>query len=196
MEQSPPTPESDWWARSVSGDGGAFAALFDRHSDRVFRHTYALLSDVQDAEDATAAVFFELWRKRATVRVINGSVLPWLLVTASNTARNLNRSRRRYQALLRSLPHGDSTGSAEEQAMLGLSVADTADPSIVSVLRGMPTVDYLLLTMTTIEDFSVSEAAEAAGISSSAARTRLSRAKARLREAIPHRRLPMAEETS
>ncbi|WP_396133584.1 RNA polymerase sigma factor [Arthrobacter sp. 1088] len=45
-----------------------------------------------DAEDATAAAFLELWRRREGVRLVDGSILPWLLVTTTNTARNLQRS--------------------------------------------------------------------------------------------------------
>lgn len=85
------------WSRALRGDGAALGGVFDLHADRVFRHVFAVLRDAHDAEDATAAAFLELWRRRAAVRVIEGSVLPWLLVTAANCARNLDRSRRRYR---------------------------------------------------------------------------------------------------
>ena len=65
-----------------------------------------------DAEDVAASAFLELFRRRDDVRVVNGSVLPWLLVTASNLARNSARARRRYQEFLARLPHTRRAGVA------------------------------------------------------------------------------------
>gem|GEM_PF-6798990 len=41
-----------------------------------FRPAYGFLRNRPDAEDATAAAFLELWRKRTKVRLVNGSVQP------------------------------------------------------------------------------------------------------------------------
>lgn len=87
------------WSRSIKGDGEAFRALYIRHRDRIFRHAYRLSGDRQDAEDIMATAFLELWRRRAKVRVVEGSVLPWLLVTTTNTARNSGRAALRYRRL-------------------------------------------------------------------------------------------------
>lgn len=59
--------ETALWSRARSGDGRAFAALFDAHRDRAFRHALRLVASAHDAEDVVAAAFFELWRKRDTV---------------------------------------------------------------------------------------------------------------------------------
>lgn len=74
------------WSQVVNGDGDAFGVLFDRHHDRVWRHALKVLSVPHVAEDVTAVVFYEAWRRRADVRVVNDSILPWLLVTANNTS--------------------------------------------------------------------------------------------------------------
>jgi DNA-directed RNA polymerase specialized sigma24 family protein len=83
------------WTRARSNDGTAFAELFDRHRPRVYRRALSLLGDVHDAEDVTAAAFYELWRKRRTVPLVAGSVLPWLLVTAVNLGLGRRRRHRR-----------------------------------------------------------------------------------------------------
>jgi RNA polymerase sigma-70 factor (ECF subfamily) len=95
-----PALESDegLWRRSLDGDGEAFAFLFDRHRDRVFGHAFRLVQTRHDAEDVAASVFLELWRRRAEVRLVDGSVLPWLLVTTTNVGRNSARGTRRYRA--------------------------------------------------------------------------------------------------
>ena len=73
--------EQTSWTRALDGDGEGFATIFDSHRDRVYRHALWLTGNVHDAEDLTAGAFLELWRRRKSVRVVDGTVLPWLLVT-------------------------------------------------------------------------------------------------------------------
>src|SRR6186997_2780518 len=98
------------WVRVREGDPTALAALFDRHEARLFRHACRLLTAREDAKDAVTIAFFELWRKRATVRLVNGSPLPWMLNTVSYAARNLERSSRRYRALIGRASRPESLG--------------------------------------------------------------------------------------
>ncbi|GAA1800487.1 hypothetical protein GCM10009749_05440 [Agromyces neolithicus] len=128
--------EAELWSRALRGGGAALGAVFDQHNDRVFRHAYAVLRDVHDAEDATATAFLELSRRRTAVRV----------VTAANCARNVARSRRRYQTLLDSLPRGEHGESAETEAVAGLPVLDTIDGELGTQLRALARADYVLAT--------------------------------------------------
>src|SRR6476661_9649347 len=106
--------EDGLWSRSLQGDGGAFGALYDRHRDRVFRHAYRLSGNHHDAEDIMAAAFLELWRRRAKVRIVDGSIVPWLLVTTTNMARNSGRAALRYRRLLDSLPRRQESSSGSD----------------------------------------------------------------------------------
>ena len=112
-----PNEESTAWAASLKNDENAFAVVFDLHRDRVYHHALQMTASVHDAEDVVAAAFFELWRGRKSVRVVDGSVLPWLLVTATNLSRNLSRGVRRYRALIASLPRSTEMRSTEDVAM-------------------------------------------------------------------------------
>ena len=87
--------EQQAWASSLAGDGVAFGLIFDLHHQRVFRHVLRLTCDVHDSEDVVAAAFLELWRRRKDVPVVDGSVLPWLLVVANNLCLNRGRAMRR-----------------------------------------------------------------------------------------------------
>ena len=114
--------DSDLWSQVLAGDGSAFAELFVLHRDRVFCHSLRLVRTSHEAEDITAMVFLEAWRCRSSVRLVNGSVIGWLLVTATNVARNRIRSNLRYERLIRRLPraetapdHGDSVADAVDQ---------------------------------------------------------------------------------
>ncbi|MDA8295603.1 MAG: sigma factor [Actinomycetota bacterium] len=80
------------WAAAVDGNAEGFATVFDRTLDRVYWHALRLSGSRHDAEDLTAGAFLELWRRRRQVRLVEGSVLPWLLARpagARATARRL-----------------------------------------------------------------------------------------------------------
>ena len=171
------------WRRARDGDAQAFAAVFDLHRDRVYGQAVRLLDARSDAEDITASTFLELWRRRATVRVVNGSVLPWLLVTTANLARNTTRAQRRYRDFLARLPREPA---ATDPADLALASSDVGvDPRLRRELRSLPERDMALLVLVAYEDCAVADAAALLGMTPSAAKTRLHRARHRIREQLP-----------
>lgn len=176
--------EATLWSASLDHDDRAFGALFDLHRDRVFRHVLRLVEHRGEAEDVTAAAFFDLWRRRADVRVVEGSVLPWLLVTAGNLARNHGRKARRYQQVLRTLPRDpgsyDVTAVVEEQDDL-----DRRAAAVRHAFARLKPIDAQLLDLTTRAELPVQDAAAVLGISAGAARVRLHRARNRLRDLLP-----------
>jgi RNA polymerase sigma-70 factor (ECF subfamily) len=175
--------EAAAWADVLRHDGDAFVAIFDLHRDRVFHHALRITANAHDAEDVTAGAFLELWRRRKSVRVIDGSVLPWLLVTTTNLARNQTRGLRRYQALIASLPRAEVTRSAEDVALEGIEELRIAVQVREALSRLSPS-DAALINLTMFEHYSPAQAAAALGISDGAARTRLHRARARIAAAL------------
>lgn len=177
----------DWddaalWAASLDGDSRAFATLFARHRDRVFRSAARLTGSTADADDVAAAAFLELWRRRDRVRLVEGSVIPWLLVTVSNLARNHRRTRRRYRAVLDRLPTRDpDDGSGEILSRLDHRAGHS---ELSRALRSVSALDATLLVLTAVEGCTVAEAAAALGLSTSAANSRLSRSRTRLRSRL------------
>jgi RNA polymerase sigma-70 factor (ECF subfamily) len=167
------------WALARGGDAAAFGELFDRHRDRVFRSAVRSL-DVQEAEDAVAVTFLELWRRREAVRLVDGSLQPWLLATSHNVARNLARGRRRYRAFLARIPLDEAARSPED---ITLDEAEEFERrrAAAAVLAALPHADAELLTLVTIEELSVAEVAKLLGISTDAAKQRISRARRRAR---------------
>ncbi len=177
------TIESELWSRSLDGDSAAFGELFDRLENRVFRHAHRLIENRHDAEDVTATAFLELWRRRADVRVVNGSVLPWLLVTATNSARNARRSTRRYRALLDALPREADAADAESD-FLRAHPLDAMDHRLAVAMGSLNPADARLVSLVVLEGFTIAEAAGILGLTPSAAKTRLHRARLRLRAAV------------
>ncbi len=170
--------EQAHWDVARSGDGEAFAQIFDLHRNRVFRHALRLVDSVSDAEDAVAIAFMELWRRRDTVRLVNGSVLPWLLVTATHITRNIQRSSRRYRALLLRLPRTEVTTDVAQEFLL--TSVEGLDPRLVSELRFLGRVDQQLLSLVALEGYSMAETAELLELSLPAAKSRLRRIRQRL----------------
>ncbi|HEY5111726.1 MAG TPA: sigma-70 family RNA polymerase sigma factor [Acidimicrobiales bacterium] len=171
------------WAAVLGNDGDAFVAIFDKHRDRVFRHALRMTVNVHDAEDVTAGAFLELWRRQKSVRVVDGSVLPWLLVTTTNLARNLTRGLRRYRALIASLPRADVARSAEDVALEQMAEFEIA-AKVRDALTNLSPSDAALITLTMFEHYSPAQAAVALGITDGAARTRLHRVRSRMAAAL------------
>lgn len=159
--------EAEIWARAQAKDSLAYAELFDLHSARVYRRALGLLGNVHDAEDVTAAAFFELWRKHRSVRLVGGSVLPWLLVTVVNLARNHVRGVARYRTAISAIPRAEHT----------VDPADVVQTRIdgAAALAGLGRTDAALLVLTAVEGLTTAEAAAALGLRPGAARMRLSR---------------------
>lgn len=160
------------WGRVLTGDEAALAVLFDRHQARLFRHARRLLTAREDAKDAVTIAFFELWRKRESVRLVDGSPLPWLLNTVSHAARNLERSGRRYRALIARTPP-----AAPHEAPAG---AD--ETGVLAALKRLPAREQSVIVLTVLEGYPDRAAAETLGIPVGTVKSRLARAKAKLRE--------------
>jgi len=182
VETGETSEEGKLWAVARSGDPDAFGKVWDLHRRRVWVHACRLVDVRENAEDVTAIAFLELWRRRDDVRVVEGSILPWLLVTTTYVAQNVNRSRRRYRAVLQRLPREQSAPDPAEV----LSRYDPTgwDPELVAVLRRLERRDLQLVTLVVLEGIPVVEAAPLVGVSVTAARSRLARFRSRARGAL------------
>ena len=170
------------WIAVRDGDSAAFGLIWDRHRDRVFRHLLGAGAGVSDAEELAAVAFLELWRRRGSIRFVDGSVLPWLLVTASNVARNARRSRARYRAFLTRLPRPDQ-GIDTADVLLGRTDDGRSD-GLMRAMTSLGQMDRRLLMLTAVEGFTIGEASQVLGLSSAAGKMRLSRLRRRLRSSI------------
>ena len=166
------------WTRAIGGDGEAFGVVFDRHRARLSRHAAGLVQISADAEDVVAVAFLEAWRKRDSIRFVDGSMLPWLLRTATFTAANLTRASRRYRDALKRLPPAADHVDAIELE---------THSDVMSALKALPMTDQQILTLCVLEGLTTDQAAGVLRLKPGSVRTRLSRARSRLRRALdPH----------
>jgi RNA polymerase sigma factor (sigma-70 family) len=176
------TGEEGLWHRSLLGQADAFGTLYDRHRDRVFRHAYRLCGNHHDAEDIMAASFLELWRRRKQVRVVEGSILPWLLVTTTNMARNRARASLRYQRLLDSLPR--SQEASDPAADPYRKYQNQLDQDLTTALNTLTAEDLHLVSLIVFEERTIAAAAAVLNLTPAAAKSRMHRARQRLRAAL------------
>ncbi|THG33252.1 RNA polymerase sigma factor [Naasia lichenicola] len=169
------------WLEATSGTEASFAALFRRHQTRVFRKAYARVQDVADAEDIVAIVFLEAWRNRAKVRIVEGSILPWLLTVTTYVTLNTARSARRYRRLLHSVH--DSTKTADPTSAVDERIdRELMGASISRAMQSLSRNDQIVLELCLVEEMPLAAAAAVLDIPIGTVKSRLHRARERLQK--------------
>ncbi|WP_427164459.1 RNA polymerase sigma factor [Streptomyces sp. C1-1] len=171
--------------RVRNGDPDAFAELFDECARTVYNHAFRLTADWSAAEDVMSATFMEAWRRRASVEADGGSLRPWLLGIATNVARSQYRSNRRYR---NAAIAAAAANAAEEQ------VEDHAEETVgrlddrrriaatLAALSLLKRPEREVLTLCLCEGMEYAEAARVLGVPVGTVRSRLSRARGKLRK--------------
>ncbi|GGZ76762.1 RNA polymerase sigma factor [Streptomyces bluensis] len=167
-------------ARVRAGDPDAFAELFDQCAPAVHRLAARGTGDWGQAEDIVSLTFLEAWRLRQRVHPDGDALLPWLLGICVNVLRNQSRALRRHRnALARVALHDTVPDFADE--VVG-RIADveqlTAARSALDRLRRHEREVVMLCVWSGLDS---AAAAEALGVSPGTVRSRLSRARTRLR---------------
>jgi len=88
-----PPADAALLAASAGGDEAAFAALYDRHSARLFRYLLRLVGQREAAEDLLQEVFVAAWDGAARFRG-QASVVTWLFRIAHHRAVDWLRAQR------------------------------------------------------------------------------------------------------
>lgn len=171
------------WARSRAGDRDAFGELFERHAKAIYNYCFRRVGNWATAEELLSVVFLEAWRRRDT-KLPPDKVLPWLYGIATNVVRNQRRSERRFGAALRRIPRvepePDFAGSSDERLD-----DEWQAQGALELLRTLPKREQDVFVLCAVTRLSYEDAALALGLPIGTVRSRLSRARARLRELDP-----------
>jgi len=169
--------------RIRDGDPEAFGRLFDDHAQTVYRHALRVSGDRSVAEDVVSLTYLEAWRIRRRVRPDSDDLLPWLLAIATNVQRNVARAARRHRAALDRLPERGTTPDFAHEVVD--QMADNEQLRAVrSVLPRLRRTDREVFTLCVWSGLDYATTAEVLGIPVGTVRSRLSRARARLRELV------------
>lgn len=80
--------------RSQAGDDEAFAALFHKHKNLVFKTAYLMLGSASEAEDLLQDVFIEVYRSLRNYQPSKANFTTWLYRITVNDCLNHKRGRR------------------------------------------------------------------------------------------------------
>jgi len=176
-------PDGELVKATRSGSQEAFGALVARYKDAVFGVAYHRLGDFEEARDAAQEALVKAFTNLSKLRR-PAAFANWLCRIANGTA--LDRARRRKTEV-----------SLDESAHLPLeqpaSRAEDADVAreVREALDTLPDASRLAVILHYVNGYSHSEVAEFLGTTEGAVKTRVSRAKRRLREEMAG----MVEET-
>jgi RNA polymerase sigma factor (sigma-70 family) len=169
------TDELDLVAKAQVGDRDAFAQLYDRHVRAVYWQAYSVVRDRDAAEDITQDVFITAWRRIRAITPVDGSLLPWLLLTARYAAYNTSRrERRRTHSELGTDPMGSGGADTEVEAAQVRAEIDKA-------VSALSPVDQQLYALCVDGGATYEQAARELGVSHSVVRNRIHRLRTRLR---------------
>jgi RNA polymerase sigma-70 factor (ECF subfamily) len=179
----PAATEAGLLARAKAGDIAAFEQLSGAYADRLFMLLLRLLGDRGEAEDVAQEVMLRAWRGIAR---FNGrsSYFTWLYRIAVNEANRALAKQARRPASLQIGPQelrlpaspADDPARRAENSELRLALA--------GALAGLPPPLRTAIVLRDVEGFSTQEAAEIAGVSQAAFKSRLHQARLQVRAAV------------
>lgn len=170
-----------------AGNKEAFARLVDETSNRVYRVALQITGNALDAEDVLQETYLKAYRALPEFEG-RSSVTTWLHRIAVNEALMAIR-RRKPQAL--SVDEGSSEADAESDGMEIVDFCCLPEGELLSgearrfmdkAIQQLPANLRVVFVMRDLEGLSIQETAEALGLSENNVKTRLLRARLRLRQ--------------
>ena len=172
--------DADLWAR---GDEHAFGELYDRYAEAVWNHAYRLTASWSTAEDLTSATFLTAWRRRAEMTLVRDSALPWLFTVAGNLARSEFRRKARFSRLLLRVPRNDVQRDHADEVVSSLD-HEARLSQVLQAVERLPRAEREAVELVLLGELSAAEAAAALGVAEVSVRSRISRARTRLRKEL------------
>jgi RNA polymerase sigma-70 factor (ECF subfamily) len=164
-------------ARVLNGEAEAERALYERHVDRVYRLAWRLTGDEHLAEDVTQESFIRAFDRLAGFRG-ESSLATWLAAVTTSMAYNALRKVKRFRSReveMDGMPDFPSTGRQSEP-----DLRQRIGQAVEALPQGYRTV----FVMHDVEGYTHEEIGLALGIETGTSKAQLSRARARLREAL------------
>jgi RNA polymerase sigma factor (sigma-70 family) len=167
-------------------DPECFSLIVERHATSVFRYLASRV-DRSTSEDLLADVFETAFRARQRYDTRNDNALPWLLGIATNMLRHHRRSEMRHASMVRRVTqlHGRKNETPEATDAVATSAElDVEMQCVRRALAGLNDRHRQVLVLSAGLGLSYEDIALALGIRIGTVRSRLSRARQRLRELL------------
>jgi len=177
-----PLLEREWIESARRGDASAFEELVRHYQEIAFRTAYLVIGDADEARDAAQDGFVRAHAALGRFRE-GAEFRPWLLRIVANAARNRRRSASRRADLALRAFHDAASGDAAPSPEV-LLLADERRRELLAAINGLRVDDRLVIALRWFLDLSEEEMAAVLACPRGTVKSRLSRATARLREAI------------
>jgi len=172
-----------------AGDKAEFARLVETYSGVIYRLAARMLEDPQDAEDVLQETFLKAYRNLSTFDG-RSSLSTWLYRIATNEALMFLRRRKHTTVSIDEPLEGDE--QEQEPAQIvdwccmpeGELMSSEARAYMNKAVEGLSPALRAVFLLRDIEGLSTQETGEVLNLSEMAVKTRLSRARLRLRELL------------
>lgn len=175
MTIRPDTPDAELVRRAVQGDHDAFARVVRRHQNAMYRYGLAMGLERDLALDLLQDTFVKAWERLAQCRD-RERVRAWLFRIFRNAVLDWRRDVRRAEVPMDTVAEPADPADWPERQALG--------DAIGAALAGLPEILREAFLLRYEADHSYEEIAAIAGISLSAAKMRVARAREALRDAL------------
>jgi RNA polymerase sigma-70 factor (ECF subfamily) len=164
-----PSDESEDYLvqQAVKRDRAAFAALYDRCVDQVYRHVKYRVSNQADAEDITQEAFVKAWKAIDKYRKTGAPFVVWLITIAGNLVADHYRGRQKI-VITDEVPENDSGNQVSDPE--GLAEANFNNVLIKEAILKLEGDKQKVILMHFIDGFSYGEIAKALNKSEGAVR--------------------------
>ncbi|MGW4228452.1 RNA polymerase sigma factor [Streptomyces sp. NPDC004980] len=160
-----------------------FAALFDRYAGAVHRYAARRLGP-EAAEDLMAETFTTAFQRRHTYDLTRADARPWLFGIATNlVSRHRRAEARRFKALAK-VPEPMEYEEPVADRAVARAGATGVRRDLAAALAGLSARHRDVVLLVAWADLDYEEAATALGVPVGTVRSRLHRARSRLREAL------------
>ncbi|MEJ5170980.1 MAG: sigma-70 family RNA polymerase sigma factor [Fimbriimonadales bacterium] len=166
--------------RARGGDPSAFDRLFARHFARVYRFAYRMSGDADLAEDSAQGAFVRTYRALAGLRD-GQSFLKYLFRAVLNQLKD--EARRRSRKPESSLDATDRTGDPNSAPDASVATSER-DEALHRAILALPEDFRTVLVLHHFEEMDVVDIARVLGVPEGTVKSRLGRARARLREQL------------
>ena len=179
-------PDDELVRRTIRGDGQAFGLLVERHMPVVYCVVRRMCSDRAEAEAITQEAFLRAWES------LNRSkdppvFLPWVIRIAVNAGRDMLKKSRPMD--FADLPDEEVQQLADSEMDLEEAV-DEGEllERLAGAVQGLPVPYRMVIALRYEAEMSYERMADVLGLPMNTVRTRLHRAKERLRSALEDER--------
>ncbi len=172
-----------------AGDPQEFSRLVDAYSSKIYRLAIKMLNQQQDAEDVLQETFVKAYRGLKTFDG-RSKISTWLFRIATNEA--LMVIRRKHPDIV-SIDEPVETEEGEQEPLQIIDwcclpeeelLSDETRERLDAAVQKLPERLRVVFLLRDINDLSTHETAEVLGLTDTAVKTRLSRARLRLREEL------------